>query len=373
MKGHAIQPIAMLDRRMPRAGKIKLGAKTEKAMKKLEQFRFLSPFKDCIEAIAAQYGGKCIPYHDDAANPKDQFEVYTTSDTIEVGLMPDGLEAAYEMWGGGMRQRTCDGVTCSMEVPDGDDYAIVEERCICMGEGTFRCKPKLRITVILPDVPLRGAWLLETGSWFAQSEMPGMFDLIAELGKRGQMTKALLSIEKRTDVKFGRGGKPIRRNYVVPVLSMADTPMALMSGDANMRALVGGNQASGGVATPQLGSGTPVAVRGNADHLLLDAGIDGSQDVPHVPSYDDDIAEAELVDPEWDEIEQGWRSDADQFGLDPERFIVAMHAQIQFDSKGVGVSDDERKKRGRAARAKMLDGSIEPLGISGDGKIQWRK
>lgn len=358
MKGHMMRPIAELDRRMPRAGKIKLGAKTEKAMKKLEQFRFLSPFKDCIDAIAEQYGGQTKPYHDDAANPKDQFEVFTTSDTIEVGLMPDGLEAAYEMWGGGMRQRNCDGRTCSMEEPAQDDYIIVEHPCLCVAEGVFRCKPKLRITVILPTVPLRGAWLLETGSWFAQSEMPGMFDLISELGKRGQMTKALLSIESRTDVKFGKGGKPIRRNYVVPVLSMADTPLALMQGAADFRVLPGGNSPGLGVATlPALSSGTPVAVR--------------SAELPG--ETDDDIAEGEIVDPDWDEIEEGWRSDSEQFGLDAERFIVAMHSQIQFDSVGNEVSDDERKRRGREARAKMATGEIEPIGIDGSGKITWRK
>lgn len=356
VRGRELQPIAELDRRIPRAGKLKMGEKTEKAMRKLETWRLLSPFKDCVDAFAAQYGGTVKPYHDDAANPKDQFEVVTTSASIEVYLIPDGIDASYEMWGGGMRQRDCDGRVCKIEEPEQDDYVIVEHGCLCRAEGVRRCNPKLRIIVLLPNVPMRGAFLLETGSWFAQNEMPGMFDLITTLSRDG-MKRATLTIDKRTDVRFGKGGKPIRRNFVVPVLSMVDTPMEIMGGMADVRAISAGaaaNLASQGVATPQIGPGTPVAVRAT-------------------PQTDDDIADAELVDPEWDEIEDGWRHDADQFGLDPERFIVAMHAQIQFDSKGVEVSDEERKKRGRAARAKMSSGEIEPIGIGGDGKITWRK
>lgn len=364
MRGRSVQPIAELDRRIPRAGKVKLGAKTAKAMTKLEAFRFLSPFKDCIEAIAAQYGGECKPYHDDDANPKDQFEVFTTASSIEVYLIPDGIDACYEMWGGGMRQRNCDGRICSIEEPDHDDYIIVEHKCLCMAEGTMRCKPKLRIVVLMPNVPMRGAWLLETGSWFAQNEMPGMFDLITTLSRDG-MKRATLSIDRRTDVKFGRNGKPIRRNYVVPVLSMVDTPMEIMGGMADVRAIsagAGGNLPSQGVATPSLGPGTPVAVRGP-----------GAQAEGFSTLIDDDVVEAEIVDEELDLIEEGLRSDAAQFGLDEDRFVAAMLALGRMLVKGEEPTRLQVFDRLRKARMQMASGEREPIGLTADGQITWSK
>ena len=51
-----IKPIHDLGR-TPEHGRIRLGVKTERAMKSLDTFRFTSPDKEAIEQIADAYGG----------------------------------------------------------------------------------------------------------------------------------------------------------------------------------------------------------------------------------------------------------------------------------------------------------------------------
>lgn len=348
----AIEPINQLDTRMPRAGKIRLGAKTGNAMKKLTEFRFMSPFEDCIQALAAKYGGTCKPLHDDRASPKDQFEVFTDASQIDVYLIPEGYSTWYEWWKAGGLQRRCDGEFVDVPTAAGPngEYEMISCPCLCMSEGVRSCDVKTRLVVILPDVPMRGAWLLETKSFNAAVEVPGMHKMITQLSPGG-MVRAQLGIEQREKMVLGK-----KRSYVVPTLTMPETAMELQAGLAGVRAISASRLAeigSGAVATPALPAGTPVVVR--------------------PATVDDEIADAELIDDEWEEIEAGLRNDAEQFSLDETRFLAAIHSQIAKDSKGNEVDDDERKRRAREARRKMGDGELEPVGFKADGSVQWLK
>ena len=56
-----IKPLAQLGR-APEQGRIRLGVKTERAMKSLDTFRFTSLDKSAIEQIASIYGGVVKPW-----------------------------------------------------------------------------------------------------------------------------------------------------------------------------------------------------------------------------------------------------------------------------------------------------------------------
>ena len=86
-----VVPIAKDYGRIPEQGRIRLGVKTERAMKALDTFRFTSPDPEAIAALASLYGGKAKPWSDKRASPKEQWEVITEADSIKVWGTRSGL------------------------------------------------------------------------------------------------------------------------------------------------------------------------------------------------------------------------------------------------------------------------------------------
>lgn len=342
MPTRAIQALTDLERRLPRAGKIKLGIKTERAMRKLTEFRFLSPYRDTLEQLAVLYGGEVRAYRDEKANPPDQFELLSNAAEIDVLVLPGGLSMHYEKWVAGGCERRCDGVNVEVPVKVGkDDYDFESHPCLCKLQGARVCEPKTRLNVVLPQCAMRGAWLLETKSWNAAEELPGVHDMIVALNERGGYVQARLGIDQR--VKQTVVGK---RNFVVPVLTVVQSPMEIASGAASIGAL--------GVATnPALGTvATPLAALG-AGH-----GGDG-----------DGIVDAEVLDEDLLAIEAGLRAEGVRLlGEDQaDRFVVAMRG-------GAGVTDvpEDRRDRLRTAIQKMKEGVIVPMGFKPNGTVEWK-
>lgn len=332
-----IVPVAELGGRLPRAGKLKLGQKSGKAMRALNDFRFTSPYRDCLDILARLYGGEVKPWHDDKASPPDQFELLSHADEINVYLVPDGLSTWYELWSAGGCVRRCDGVNVDVPVKVGEhDYDIERHSCLCKLEGARQCDVKTRLNVILPEVPMRGAWLLETKSQYATEELPGMHDLIVALGQRG-IVQARLGIEKRA--KSTVAGT---RRFVVPKLSIVQSALEIQSGMAGVGAIAAAGQA---VNTPRLAVAT--------------AGELGTGAV-------DDIADAEIIDDDLLDIEHKLADRATAFGLDPQRFVDAMKLR-----KDLAPGSQDRKRM-REAIQKMRDGQIAALGFTERGTIQWR-
>lgn len=320
----SIVPVAQLDRRVPEAGRIRLGVKTARAMKSIDTFRFTSPHQDLIEQIAQMYGGTAKPWSDDRARLKNQWEVITDSTEINIYLPQNGLSQSYELWKGGGRERYCNGAVC--EIMGREEPESVE--CICHAKGTADCKLYTRLNVILPELPFRGVWRMETKGWNAGHEMPGMFDLIQTLHSSGNLVQSKLSLEHRSDTKGGQ-----KRHFVVPVVSIAESPMAIMAGAAAVNAI-----ASGG------------------------APVDERPALAAVPTpADDDPIEAEVLTPELLEIEDKLHSDAIEFDLDPDRFIAAIKRQADNDIDRMNTAHD-----------KIINGELEPLGFKANGSINWR-
>lgn len=279
-----IVPISERRSRLPVAGRIRLGVKGRASNGKMkpqsiETFRFTSRSEDDIRAIAAIYGGEARPWSDPKS--EDRWEVITTSSEVKVALPPDPLaDTFYEMWGGRGLVRQCDGEVCSAPVagPNGAEFA--EGPCLCRQRGVKECKPKLRLNVILPELPMRGVWRLETGSEAALDEMPGMVATLAQLQGEG-LTLGLLRLERRQS----SGGS---KRYVVPVLGLAESLIGLIEGRARLAALpspAGGEQGTSG-SVPQLPPASPA----------VDLAGRGAHDTDAGDAWDDEVVEAELID-----------------------------------------------------------------------------
>ena len=231
-----IVPIVKDYGRMPEQGRIRLGMKTERAMKALDTFRFTSPDPGAIEAIAALYGGKARPWSDKKASPKEQWEVVTEANSIRVFLPQHSIDVWYEEWSGGGLLRRCDGIEAQVEIktPDGTDIDIVPCHCSQLIEKgqQMKCRPYTRLSVILPEIRFGGTWRLESKGWNASKELPAMAQVIAQMQTIG-IVEGVLSLEKRTKVSGGQ-----TKHFVVPKLSTDTSPVEIMAGAARPQAQI---------------------------------------------------------------------------------------------------------------------------------------
>ena len=331
----AIQPLADLESRAPEAGRIRLGIKTAKAMKSLDTFRFTSPYRDCIEALAASYGGEVRPWNDPKASPTNQWEVVTAASEVEVFLPPNPVSTWYELYSGGGLLRRCDGAICQIPQQTGpQQWEPVDTPCICTAKANMECSPHTRLKVLLPNVPFRGVWRLETKGWNALKELPGMADLIRQLNESGSMVRVALGIEKR--VQMRPTGK---RNFVTPTLTMLDTPFEIMSGKASISSLVPAQPAPKAIAAPV---------------------------------EPDDVVDAEIVeeDPAEAELRLAVIDCAHYFKVPDVELWRGIVKQVKGRE---GQLTDEHKTRISSAIAKMKSGELAPAGFNNDGTPIWER
>lgn len=352
MKRREITPLTELDRRVPEAGRIRMGQKVPLKNKPgksrpaaLSTWRFTSQHRDLIEAIAAHYGGTARPWHDDSASPADQFEVITEASSIRVLVVNDGITIWYELWSAGGCQRRCDGIEVeTKEVVSPDDYEMVKSPCICHENGEAECDPHTRLSVVLPEFSFAGIWRFESKGWNAAQELPGMYDMINELHARGSMVDAVLSIV--SEERMTPNGK---RNFKKPKLSVLNTPLEIAAGAAGLQIGAGG---------------TPVEVRPALGRGGFSPELAPSTDAGDI---DDGIAEAELVSEEEIEIIALLKADARNFNLDPDAYVAGIRAGSTDEASGWFDID---RFRDYSTRARA--GQIEPLGFKANGRIQWK-
>ena len=178
-----VKPLRNLGR-VPEQGRIRLGVKTERAMKAIDTFRFTSADHGAICQIADIYGGvvgKWMP----PRSKQQQWEVITGSSDIRVFLPPNSIDVWYEQWSGGGCLRRCDGVTVSIPVKTPDGMDTDTEACLCDQEaGQQKCSPYTRLNVILPEIKFGGVWRLESKGWNAANEMPSMATMLQQMQDR---------------------------------------------------------------------------------------------------------------------------------------------------------------------------------------------
>lgn len=259
-----VVPISNMVRRIPEAGRIRTGVKGDRGPKAIPEFRFTSHDSEALGQIAAMYGGEVKPWSDPKA-AEGQFEVITSAPEIRVVLPPDPLGGTpvYEMWSGGGCQRRCDGLNAAVLQQGPDGLEPVDVPCLCSAKGEMACKVVTRLSVILPEVRFAGVWRLDSKSWNAAQELPGMVDMIQQMQGRG-LTYATLALKRRRSVQGGQ-----TQRFIVPVLGIPASVEQLAAGGA------------------QLGS-LPSAPSGLA---ALPSGAPGPD-----PAGEAEIVEAEIVD-----------------------------------------------------------------------------
>lgn len=287
-----VTPLRDIGMRLPQAGRIRIGKKGPKGQpQKLDRFRFTSPDRSALEAIARTYGGDVKPWSDPKAGA-GQHEVITDATELRIALPPDPLGGSptYEMWSNGGCQRRCDGVTCEMLVSGPDGLDLQHVSCVCDAKGALECKVTTRLSVLLPDVRFVGVWRLDSHGWNAAQELPGMVDLIRSLQDRG-IIRGLLRVEERVQTLAGQ-----TRRYMVPVLGVDESLDALAAGSAAVSSL-GAAPATAG----ELGAGSSGEDAIEQEPTGSDgAEGDGSLTSPGTP--DDEVVDAELVDDDTDAL-----------------------------------------------------------------------
>ena len=317
--------ILTLQQRAREVGRIRLGEQVETAKggtrpARLETFRFTSPSEAAINAIADLYGGDPRPWGD------GQHEVITKAKEIEVAVPTgfDPVSQSYEMWSAGGCTRRCDGQT---------EY-ISGGACMCDAElleqgDASVCKPTLRVSLLLPDVPLVGVWRLETHGYYANTELPAMIAMLQAVPRH---VRGTLRLEKRSVKRDGK-----TRTFPVPVLDV----------HVSMAAIVDGDQSDN---VRQLPKPTRPVLPPGPDPEALPPRGGGEPDAPTPPPVDID----ETVDVEPDEpaqVEPALASDAQRRKMNnaakelgiPRDVYVEMLSIAREDGKGttLGITVDE--------------------------------
>jgi hypothetical protein len=283
-----VVPIGMSDRRLPQAGRIRIGEKTSnrKGRTSIDTFKFTSSDVDLLRPLAEEYGGIVEVWNEPASG--DRWALRTEATKIRVVLPPEPLSQHYELWNPQL-QRRCNGITCALLTATPDDADFQEVDCICVRKGVLECKYVLRLNVLLSEVESLGTWRLDTSSEHARKEIPAVVDAIQGLQEHG-FHRAVLRIDKRR-----KPGKV----FNVPVLDPGVSIGTLTSGDTRLGQLpvapriapVGELGAAAGEGVP---SSSPAATsddepdRDMADHLYGQGTFQSAAD--------DEVVDAEIVE-----------------------------------------------------------------------------
>lgn len=209
-------PIIDLQRRMRQLGEIRLGhvvptrnGKTRPA--KLDKFRFTSPSRDILTAVAELYGGEVKPWTPANGGPSE-FEVYSQANRLPVLIPPkDAVSQWYELYAGSKCVRRCDGQTEHKS----------DRPCMCDPDER-ECAMTTRVNVMLRDVPALGQWLLISKGYYAAVTLPPAAELLSQAGG---YVAGWLGMEEKTAIV-----KDQLARFKVPTLDVEITPAALMAG-----------------------------------------------------------------------------------------------------------------------------------------------
>jgi len=241
--------MAILDiqRRGQQIGRIRLGQLVQASNgkmrpDKLSTFRFTTASRVAADAIAELYGGEVRDWQ------RGQFEVITKESAIGVTVPPRDqvISQWYEKWNKGGAERRCDSrheqisngpCLCPHAADPGDEDEVA--RCALERAGLAKlnppqaCKLVTRISVMIPDLPGLGIFRLDSGSYYAASEIGDAAILMQAARDKGVLLPAILRIEQRQRIA---GGKTT--NYPVPVLEVLATFRQIASGALEGRGIM---------------------------------------------------------------------------------------------------------------------------------------
>lgn len=196
----SIIPITDIGRSVQEHGRLRAGDKKAKGGRRaLSQWRLTSPDEQALDKLAFIYGGKVEPWFDQKANPRNQFQLYTEANELEVILTPSGVQQSYLLFSGKGIQRACTGVTAQVYRSSRDGMSVDAEPCICADQGELECTLNTKLEVFFPEIPFAGVWRFNTKSRNNAEQMPGMVELIQQMAMhRGMIPVRLALVEQNT-------------------------------------------------------------------------------------------------------------------------------------------------------------------------------
>ena len=180
-------PNKLVKQRLPEIGRLRLGAEKEvnRPGKPLDTFRFTSPLKKTVDLVATIYGGETQPYR---GVDGDEWQVIVERKVLPVLIPPENAYSSWmEQWSRGVLDRRCDGERAQLVEDSPDGHILVERPCVCAQEwpddkerrtSLYACSPKLRVNVILSELPISGQVLLTCGGWNASAEVGGVVETV---------------------------------------------------------------------------------------------------------------------------------------------------------------------------------------------------
>lgn len=234
-----MSPLLDMQMRFRELGRIRPGEKGPKGEpKRRTTWRLTSASKRLLEVAQREYGGQLRPWEN--APSEGYWELLTETAELDVMIPPVAdvdtlMSQNYELWSGGGCKRRCDGVTQESGKP-----------CACNPDER-ECKPKTRLSVMLPRVPDIGVWRIDSDGVNAALELPGTLSMLVRAAN-GNFLPASLRLEQRVSKKEG---EPTRR-FVVPVLEMpyADVGQLAQAAATGEPLLLASQYANGKPALP---------------------------------------------------------------------------------------------------------------------------
>ena len=231
-----------LQRKGQQIGRIRIGqqvtfvkdGKEKTRPARLDTFRFTTGSRHTADAIAALFGGEVREWN-------RELEVITSRSEISVMVPPRDAVVSqwYEMWNAGGCLRRCDsqhdmisnGPCQCPHAADPDDADEVQQAALRRAEMAKANPPRAchlitRVNVMIPDLPGLGVFRLDTGSFYAASEIGDTAALMQAARDRGVFLPAVLRIEQRQRVAGGQTKK-----YPVPVLEILATFRQIAGGE----------------------------------------------------------------------------------------------------------------------------------------------
>jgi hypothetical protein len=193
----------------------------------VDYWMFTSPDLDMIEQLQGAYGGEVTEWNEPKANPPQQFKLTTNTNRISVWLPVDALDVQWERWEGNFCERRCDQEMCWYQTKHTSPEQIP---CVCGTEpGDARCKPKSRLSVLLPAANLAGVWRYDSGSYHFATEAPDMIRQIEVLNQARRISRVDLVLTNRVGTTIVNE-KRVKSNFIVPTIQIAHTPEEILGG-----------------------------------------------------------------------------------------------------------------------------------------------
>lgn len=217
-----------LQKRIRQIGTLRLGEQAEtrdgkKYPRSRETWRITCTTEEIAKAISLNFGGSVKTWE----HEREPFLVDTETDRLPIAVVPGHAYSGwYELWSGGGCQRRCDGY----------EEQLTGEECLCDPEART-CKPMTRLSVVLRGIDALGLFRLNTGGWYAATELAGAIEFLESATAAGQVLPGTLRIEERRQIRDGQ-----TKRFKVPVLDVPFGIDRILTGQSSLGAPAGAPQ-----------------------------------------------------------------------------------------------------------------------------------